>query len=197
MEGDADFDVPAEATPLTAGGRFTDTDLKVNARLPESLSASIYHEITPRWAVMGDVTWTNWDRLPELRIEFDNPAQPDGVVTLEWEDTFRYSIGVAHMPNKRWTYRAGVAYDEEPIPSADLRTPRIPGNDRLWVAVGMGYKHSDQLTFDFGYAHLFVKDPKIAKTTGAPADEDFFRGALNGKYDAEVDILSAQVAWNF
>ena len=121
---------------------------------------------------MADITWTNWSTIDELRIRFDNPAESDAVTTVHWKDTFRYSVGAIYMPGA-WTFRAGAAYDETPVPDAAHRTPRIPDSDRIWVAAGAGYKFSDEISVDAGYAHLFVKDCDIRKTA---TGEDQFRG---------------------
>jgi long-chain fatty acid transport protein len=42
---------------------------------------------------------------------------------------------------------------------------------------------------DVGYAHLFIEDPEI--DTSLPS-----AGTLTGEYDADVNILSAQLVWN-
>jgi len=190
IKGDADF-----SGPLTGvGGLFADTNVKSKVTLPAMASASVFHAINARWAVMADLSWTNWSRLKELRFDFSNPLQPDGVTTLKWEDSYRYSIGATYRPDRRWTYRSGIAYDESPIPGPRYRTPRIPGEDRTWLAFGIGYKYSDQLSLDFSYAHLFMDDAKIRKTA---VGEDALRGALRGNYDLSVDIISAQLNWAF
>jgi len=196
VEGDADFDLTTAATAVAAvaaPGLFIDTDVKSSTTLPAMASMSIHHAINPKWAIMADISWTEWSRLKELRFEFDS-IQPDGVTTLKWKDSYRYSIGTTYQASDRLIYRAGIALDETPIPNARYRTPRIPGEDRTWLAVGLGYKYSNRLSFDFGYAHLFVKDPKIRKTANG---EDALRGGLNGDYDASTDILSAQLKWTF
>jgi long-chain fatty acid transport protein len=147
---------------------------------------------------MADVTWTNWSRFDELRIEFDanqnGVTLADSVTTESWDDSWRYSLGATYNPSGNLALRAGVAYDVEAIPDAEHRTPRIPGDDRTWVAVGAGYRLTDRLTFDLAYAHLFVADPEINKN---PVGEDALRGGLKGKYDASVDIVSVQLAYNF
>jgi long-chain fatty acid transport protein len=186
VEGEADFSGPV---------LFPDTDVTSDVELPATLSVSLYHEFTPEWAVMADYSRTYWHVLEELRFEFEN-GLPDGVTTLNWEDSNRYSLGLQHSPSgSNWTYRMGVAYDETPIPNSRYRTPRIPGEDRIWLAFGLGYKSSDNLSFDFGYAHLFVEDPKVNKSLADA--ENLSRGNLNGSYEASVDILSAQMSWKF
>ncbi|HSO20783.1 MAG TPA: outer membrane protein transport protein, partial [Desulfosarcina sp.] len=138
--------------------------------------------------------WTNWSRLEELRIKFGSGAA-DSVTTLDWDDTWRYSLGGIFRPIAPLELRAGVAFDETPIPDARRRTPRIPGADRTWVTFGAGYQFTPMIRADFAYAHLFVDDPKIDKDV--TEQENLLRGALVGEYDASVDIVSAAVSFQF
>ncbi len=87
-----------------------------------------------------------------------------------------------------------MAYDESPVPDAAHRTPRIPDSDRIWIAGGVGYKFTEKLSLDMGYAHLIVKDAAIRKTA---TGEDRLRGALSGSYSSNVDIISAEIVWRF
>ena len=197
LRGDADFDVPAAATLLAAGLGHVDTGASAELTTPDVLSISLFHQINDRWAVMGDLSRTGWESLEELRIRFDSGAA-DTVTTMNWENSWRYSLGVSYRHSDDWTWRAGIAHDQTPIPSAELRTPRIPGEDRTWLAFGFGYKVSDTFSIDMGYAHLWVDDPRINKVTALPTvDENTFRGSLVGEYQADVDILSAQLNWVF
>ncbi len=192
ISGDADFsNVPAGLQPFPL---FKDTGANADIRLPDSLSIGFYHTLSDSISIMGDITWMGWSVLDELRFSFDNPYQEDGVTTTAWKDTFRYSLGLTYRANKKITIRTGIAYDETPIPDAAHRTPRIPDGDRLWTALGLGYRFGEVFDFDIAYAHLFVNDPEIRKT---PTGENVVRGGLNGTYDAHVDILSAQLRVTF
>lgn len=193
LKGDADFsNVPAGLRPLPI---FKNGDIEAKLKTPDSLSLGFYHSFNPQWAIMGDATWTNWSTFNELRIEFDNPYQPDSVVTTDWKDTFRFSLGATFTPTNAWTFRFGAAYDQAPTPNERLITPRIPDNDRFWLAVGGGYKFSDSFLVNMAYAHLFFDDAKIFKSTSNP--EDAVRGGLRGKYSGSVDIISAELQWVF
>ncbi len=155
-----------------------------------ALSVSGYHQINPKVAVMGDFTWTRWNRFNELVINFDG-GHPQNVTPENWNNSIRVSGGVSYAYNDRLTLRGGLAYDEEPIPDATRRTPRIPGDDRTWVAVGASYQRSDKLSLDVGYTHLFVGDVPINNT------EVNTGHVLIGEYDADVNIFSAQVNYRF
>ena len=167
---------------------FVRTDLSADVDLPQTASLSVYHDLSSRWSVMGDVTWTGWDNFDELRINYDS-NQPDTVIDENWDDTWRFSLGADFRYNSSWTFRAGMAYDQTPIPDADHRTPRIPGDDRIWASLGFGYQVTQSLGIDVAYSHLFVDEPKINSGEATT-------GNLNGEYDdTYVDIVSAQLVW--
>ena len=192
LKGNADFTIPAAFQNfLTAASStaFSDTGASASVSLPETLSVSAYHALDERWAILADVTWTRWSRFKELRVRFDS-GQPDSVTDEHWENALRYSLGMNYRYNDRWLLRAGVAFDEEPIPDAAHRTPRIPGNDRRWLALGASYRGSARMSLDVGYAHLFVRDTPIAHANSSA-------GSIIGNYDNSVDILSAQMNWTF
>ena len=189
VKGEVDF----SNVPVPLQGTFTDANARSSVDLPWTLSLSLVHQFSTEWAVMADFTRTGWNDLPELRFEFDN-GLPDGVTTLNWSNSNRYALGASYTPPGQWTFRAGVALDETPIPDAEHRTPRIPGEDRIWATLGVGYRHSNSLSFDLGYAYIWADDPKIDKTA---TGEDALRGNLKGEYDANVNIVSAQLNWIF
>lgn len=191
VDGDADFTVPGTVAPLLPPGNFVDTDLSAEVTLPASLSFSVAHRVD-KFTWLADVTWTGWSSFDELRIEYDS-AQLDSVTTEDWDDSWRYSVGFDYQATDTLVLRAGLALDETPIPSSERRTPRIPGDDRTWVSLGLTYVASDAFSFDVGYSHLFIDDVDIDNTfeSAVPA----LNHTLTGEYEAEVDILSAQLNW--
>jgi len=189
LDGNVDFsNVPAGLKPLPI---FKDTDAEAEIRLPDSLSISIYHELNPKWITTADFTWTNWRLFEDLIIKYDNPNQPKTITTENWQDSYRCSLGLTYKPSSVLTLKTGTAYDRSAVSSKKYRTPRIPDGDRIWVALGGGYKVSDKVSFDLGYAHLFINNPEISKT---PTAEDAIRGGLKGHFDAYIDIISAQLS---
>jgi long-chain fatty acid transport protein len=175
------------------------TSSNVDASLPDTLLLSAYHEVNPQWAVMTDILWTQWSRIDALAIQLGSGVT--NTIPLKWEDTYRYAIGASYKHNDRWTLRGGLAFDETPVPSPELRPSALPDEDRTWLTFGAGYKHSKNLSFDFGYAHLFIDDTDINSTDGystalpVPSVEGLHR--ITGEYEASVDIISAQVNWKF
>lgn len=197
FDGDADFELDNAgigAALSAASGRFVDTGISVDLTTPDSLSFGAYHEIGERWAVMAEAAWTNWSRFRELRVQFDNPAEPDSVTREDWRDTWFFAAGATFRLSEKWTLRSGIAYDQSPIP-ADRRTPRIPSNDRTWISLGASYQPMQRLSIGFGYTHIFLKDGEVELSVSDPGN--LTRGSLTGKTASSIDILAAQVSWQF
>ena len=195
VEGDADFTVPNNAVVqafVGGAGLFEDTGIGAEVTLPASFSGSVAHEVS-KFTWLADITWTGWSSFDELRIEYDNPDQPDSVTTEDWDDPFRYSIGFDHQTTDKLVLRAGLALDETPVPSAERRTPRLPGNDRTWLSLGFSYNASKMVSIDFGYSHLFIDDAKVDNEFESSVPT--LNHQLVGEYEAEVDIISAQLNW--
>jgi long-chain fatty acid transport protein len=174
-----------------------DGPISADVTLPDTLSVGVKHEINPSWEVLADVTRIGWSSLDSLRIVRSNGSVLEDT-PFDWRDTWRFGLGVNYRMNQPWTLRFGVAYDQTPTKDT-FRTPRIPDQNRTWVAFGAQYKVSQAGAIDIGYAHLFVKDASI-NLSGPPALSAALvagRGALRGNYDGHVDILSIQYRHNF
>ena len=207
-EGKADFTVddslagvfvaaPTQANPggvtlqqALQAGRLSDRDITAEASLPDSFSLSVAHNLNSKLELLADATWTGWSSFEELRI-VDKTGVDVALTPEKWEDVWRVSIGGNYKYNDKLTLRTGAAYDESPIPTPSRRTPRIPGNDRTWISFGAGYQVNNHIILDVGYSHLFVDDTPINHTSG---DNGY---TLKGVYEADVDILSAQLNWKF
>jgi len=190
FDGKVNFTTPAGARAfLTAAGiptAFTNTSADFTLTIPEMASSSVYVKVDPQWAVMADVTWTRWSRFKEFRAVFGNPTPPN-VLQTEWENVWRYSVGTVYDYDDRWTFRAGLAYDESPILDA-FRGPGIPDSDHWNTAVGLSYKLDNGATIDFSYQHLWYKK--------GPARRPSATGStLIGDFSVDVDGVGFGVRW--
>jgi long-chain fatty acid transport protein len=189
LSGRAKFSVPENAEPLTSTGLFRDTGASADITLPDRLSLGVAYEVSPQLSLLGDVTWTNWSTFDELRVDFDNPAQPDFSEPQDWHDTFRYSVGARYQVTDDIVARAGFAFDETPIDD-DMRTPSIPGNDRLMFALGAGYRLTDDVIVDFAYTYAREMDASVDQSRPDT-------GTISGEYQNRVHFISVQGAWRF
>jgi len=185
VTGNATFaDVPPPFQPA-----FSDQGFSAPLDLPATISGNFFYQIDPHWAVMADITWTNWSVLQEIVIDFEDPLTPSATLPQYWNNSFIYSGGI-HFTAGNLTYKLGLAFDETPIPSPEYRSPRIPDSNRTWVSFGVTFRTSNTLNFDVGYAHLFMEDGPTNFT-----DEQTHN--LKGVFNLQADIVSAQVTWNF
>ena len=186
LEGNATFSAaPAGNTPVRA-------DLKV----PNSFSISASHQLSPAWELMGDITWTGWSKVQQLVVVRSGAVAPGSTLTtldFRWDDTWRFGVGANYKMNEQMKLRFGVAFDQ--TPTNDLtRTPRLPDQDRKWLAFGFQYKPSKQGTLEIAYAHEFVKDARVSASTAplsCPAN------CLNGTFKDKADIISIQYSHAF
>ena len=195
LKGDATFTKSAAFNAfltVAAPTLFTPTTDAANIELPASAALSIAQQLNPQLELLADITWTQWSALKELRVTYGNTAQPATATTENWDNTLRYAVGLTYKLDDRIKLRTGLAYDQSPVPDARHRTPRIPDNARTWLALGMSYASTEHLSYDAGYAHLFVNDTAINNSTEAGIQHN-----LKGTYQISIDILSAQVNYRF
>jgi long-chain fatty acid transport protein len=187
LEGSVTVTNPAGTTFAPASGAAT-ADLTV----PDTFSLSLLQKLGDRLDLLADVTLTRWSEIQQIRIT--NPANGAArdTLILNFDDTYRYSLGMNYRFSDRFTGKFGVALDQSPVSDRD-RTVRLPDNDRKWVAVGGSLKVGNSSKVDFGYAHLFVSDTPIDQNRGSSAGF----GRVVGSYDASIDILSAQYSVSF
>lgn len=191
LDGNLKVTAPNGATLVSSGAEATVT-------LPETVYLSAFHSLNEKVDLMASARYTNWSRFEELRIKFDN-GLPDSVTPENWDDTWTLSIGGAYHLNNQWTLRAGYAHDESPV-SEEYRTARIPDSDREWLTLGASFAANQNMTIDFGYAHVFADDAPINETTvlaGPPTSPTVVSGNLSGKYTGGSDILGVQLQWKF
>ena len=190
---DASFSTPGGARAFFAAAgvpsAFTDTGAEVKLTIPETVSASLYHTIDSRWAVMADVTWTRWTKFRELRINFDDPATPTNLLLTRWNNVFRVSAGATYQWDDDLVLRTGFAWDDSPI-DTEFRGPGIPDSDRYYAAVGFGYRLSDRFTIDAAYQHLFLHNGN----TNRPSPTG---STLNGDFNIDIDVLTVGLTWHF
>jgi long-chain fatty acid transport protein len=195
LSGTFDITTPTNAGTFATAARLVNQGAKADIVLPSTLSFSAYLQVDSQWALMADITRTNWSALPELRIMFDS-GQADSVIALNLINTYRFSVGATYKPNASWILRGGVALDQSPTTSPSDRTPRLPDADRTWFSLGAGFQASPSLNLDFGYTYIKLDNAQIRKTA-TPTNENVSRGNLSADYTGSVQILSAQATYRF
>jgi len=172
--------------------------------LPDMLSVSIAHSVSDRLQLLGDVTRTGWSSIDQIPIvNTTNGTLRDNLV-LDFDDSWRYSIGANYKFSDTWILKAGIAYDETPVTGATTRSVRLPDNDRTWISFGGQMKVGQKGRLDLGYSHLFIDDAEINNTRSqqapgftTPTPAPGTATTVTGNYEGAVDIFSIQYTHSF
>ena len=164
-------------------------DIKLDIEMPDTANASIFHQFNNKWDLMADLQYTGWSTIQELKI-----VRSTGVVLSttpeNFRDTWRISAGANYRYSDTWIFRGGLAYDQSPVRDAQ-RTPRLPDQDRTWLALGVQYKFSPSLAIDLAYAYIWIRDPSINQNEGSTAAN----GLISGSYRSNVNIVGLQLTY--
>src|SRR5213592_1122718 len=94
LGGSASFLIPKKAAILQRlTGALVYTGGNAALDLPDRVALSAFHQLTARWALLSDITWTHWSQFDQLVFNFENPKQPTIVQPERWKDSFRYDLG--------------------------------------------------------------------------------------------------------
>ena len=170
---------------------FTDLNGRAPLTLPEIAQASVYWKPTDSLGLAADVSFTGWRSFQKLEVIADD-GRLISEVPEEWTDSYRYAIGMDYTFDRSWKAKAGLSYDESPIPD-ERRTLRIPTNDLTWASLGVTYRPIRELIIDFGYARIFMEDTEINDERIFVGQS--FVGEANTVVSANIDVLSLQATY--
>ena len=164
-------------------------DIKLDIEMPDTANVSIFHQFNNKWDLMADVQYTGWSTIQELKIVRSTGAVLS-TTPENFRDTWRFSAGANYRYSDVWIFRGGLAYDQTPVRDAQ-RTPRLPDQDRTWVALGVQYKFSPTIAVDFAWAYIFIRNPNINQNEGSTAAN----GLISGSYRSNVNIVGLQLTY--
>lgn len=161
-------------------------NVKANAygvvTLPDSWDIGYNHKFDKKTRLELKATRTNWSTYDALNVYFDQPVfgKPNALSDKNWENGWRYAIGLEHNLSDKYAVMAGFAFDESSIPynggdfivPTGLRRTYSIGaryNDKKQtVAVALGWMDVGNLDFAghatdaYKSAHAYDSFTKIA-----------------------------------
>lgn len=114
--------------------------------LPESGHIGYSHKFNDKTRVELNAVRTGWSTYDSLDITLSGVGGGlDGLHSnpKNWEDGWRYAIGVEHKLSDKYTLMAGFAYDESSIPY-DGGDFMVPTGNRKTYSIGARYNDKDQ-----------------------------------------------------
>lgn len=116
--------------------------------LPDSWDIGYNHKFDKKTRLELKATRTNWSTYDALNISLSNPSVP-GVLPSNvdsdknWENGWRYAIGLEHNLSDKYTVMAGFAFDESSIPH-DGGDFMVPTGLRRTYSIGARYNDKKQ-----------------------------------------------------
>jgi long-chain fatty acid transport protein len=178
--------IPATNAQLASGG------VTASVKLPSITNVSFYTRLNPKWEVMADAQFTEWSTIQTLDFVRTGPGRALPPTPYNFKDTWRLSGGASYFLDDKWKLRGGIAWDESPVNDTD-RTPRLPDEDRFWLAAGVQYAWTKQWKFDLGATYIWVSNPSIDHNGGSTPQN----GLVKGSFDNYVFVIGGQVSYSF
>lgn len=113
--------------------------------LPDSWDIGYNHKFDKKTRLELKATRTNWSTYDALNVYFDKPVfgKPNDLSDKNWENGWRYAIGLEHNLSDKYTVMAGFAFDESSIPH-DGGDFMVPTGLRRTYSIGARYNDKKQ-----------------------------------------------------
>lgn len=182
------------STPVAGGAVFGDHDIKATLKTPDSASLALSQKLGDQIELLADATWTGWSVIDTIQVKDKSTGNEVARLSYNFRDTWRYGVGVNYQLDDAWKLRAGLAFDETPVKSAEDRTMTLPDSDRTWLSFGARYNLSKASSIDFGYTRLFFDD---APTNRAVTTSLGTVQTIRGSFDTSANLISLQYNQRF
>lgn len=165
------------------------SDFKIDQ--PNVIEASVQHELPEVATLFASVSWIGWSVVEQTTVV--EPTNPFGdvVAPRDWDDGWRFSLGVETPLAEKLTGRAGVAYSTSFI-SADRRVPDAPYDNQLRLALGLSYDISDRAAVHLGYEYVDLGDNPVALRAA-----DYGGIAASGDLEGVAHVVGVELSFGF
>jgi long-chain fatty acid transport protein len=186
---------PLLSALLRSRGLF-DTSVDLGVRVPQGVMASAYHEVDPRWAILGSVGWQDWSRFGRVDVSVDSSNPINLTTALDYKDTWHVSAGAQRRLNEAWRLNFGVGYDSRFQQNGAVALA-MPSNAAWRFAVGTQYRLGKDADWGVSLSYV-VQDDLEANRSGPVPVALGGRGTVTGSYDnPRVLFLATHINWRF
>ncbi len=173
---------------------------EVDLEYPDITVLGVSFQATDRLLLELDLDHTGWSSYDQLDFVFgDSVVAPTGATLLpkssssekNWNNVMAIRVGGAYSYTEQLTLRSGFYYDPTPIPDETFE-PRLPGSNRYLVAIGAGYKATDNFTVDASFSRIWSDSRDIDNDIG-----DSLNQPIDGKYSTALNIFGISFGYLF
>lgn len=142
------------AVPAAAGTARAMTDgADAGMTLPQSVTAGINWDVVKTWHLGFAASWSQWSEFDTLVFNV-KPQKSD--VYLNWNDTWRASIGSAWDFYEDWTWMISYTFDMDCCLNEDQSSMMLPPAHRNILATGFVWNCWKNLDLAISYACIFM-----------------------------------------
>ena len=168
------------------------SEVDIEMKIPQAVMLSAYHQLTDRWAVMGNIGWQEWSAFGKQDLTLSSTTATTFTKDLGYDDTWHFALGAQCRFAERWLWSVGAAYDTSPVDGDDQRTPDLPLDRQIRIGTGIQYDWNEDVTLGAAYEYLDAGEAEIDQAGGP------LQGALKGKYDPNaIHFLALNLIWRF
>jgi long-chain fatty acid transport protein len=176
---------------LNASG-LTGSKVDIDMTVPQALMLSAYHQLTDRWAVMGNIGWQDWSEFGKQDLTLRSTTSTTFTQDLGYDDTWHFALGAQYRFAEQWLWSVGAAYDTSPMDVADKRTPDLPLDRQIRIGTGIQYDWNEDVTVGVAYEYLDLGEAEIDQSGGP------LQGPLKGEYDPNaIHFFAFNLIWKF
>ena len=179
---------------LLASRGLLDARTDLGVTVPQGMNGGVYHELDPRWAVLGSVGWQQWSKFGEVEVGID-ANDPVGLSTrLNFKDTWHLALGAQYRWSESWLLNAGIAYDSG-FQSNGAISLALPAN-AVW-RLGIGGQKQASGAFDWGWSLSYTTQGTLrSNASGSVPVALGGRGDVVGSFDnVRIVFLALNVNW--
>ncbi len=168
----AEGDIKADGDVHVGGMHMGGVDGELT--LPSSIMLGLNWQASEKLDLGFNATWTGWSSMDKISIDFANPmlkamAAQAGLngIDLNWQDSWRFSIGGEYALNDNWSLIGGYSHDID-CTDAGYANTLVPPGDRDQLGLGFAYG-KDSWKVAFNYMVIFMHETE-RKIHGLPVE---------------------------
>ena len=153
VRGDTDAHATV-ANPVAQGtARAMTGGADAEMTLPQSVTAGINWDVVKTWHLGFATSWSQWSEFDTLMFNVKPQKNP---VYLDWNDTWRASIGSAWDFYKDWTWMISYTFDMDCCLEKDQSSTMLPPAHRNILATGFVWNVWANLDLALSYSCIFM-----------------------------------------
>jgi long-chain fatty acid transport protein len=164
--------------------------LDLGVTVPQSVMLSGYQELSPTWALLGNVGWQNWNQFGKVDVGVDSADPQSLTKDLDYQDTWHGAVGAQYRASAKWLLSAGFAYDTSAV-SDENRTLALPMGEAYRFGLGAQWQVSQAISLGAAGEFMWAGDMPVTQ-------ESAYRGRVSGSFeDSWFSFFNLNLTWKF